>query len=145
DQGEISYAFSLQSGDQIFGDSAQPETADHDGGAILNILHRLGCIFYNFVHELTFESLCLCGFLLLLQLDKHSVRGMRMQESNERAAFTFSWCLINEPDPLLFQIGKRAVKIIHKQTNVMDGLAFLFQETGHSSVRFYRLHEFDMG
>ena len=49
-RGEILDALFDESSDQVLGISAEPETADHDGGSVEYILNRLFGAGYDFVH-----------------------------------------------------------------------------------------------
>ena len=54
DGGEILHALADQGADQIFRNAAQPESADHDGGAIGDVFDGLVGTGYDFVHRTLF-------------------------------------------------------------------------------------------
>ena len=50
DRRKILHPFANQGANQVFGDSAQPESANHDGGAIENILDGFVGAGHNLIH-----------------------------------------------------------------------------------------------
>ena len=51
DGGEILHALADQGANQVFRDATQPEAANHDGGAVEDVLDGLVGAGYDFVHR----------------------------------------------------------------------------------------------
>jgi len=82
--------------------------------------------------------------LLLFQFNKNSVTRLWMNESHERSAFSLPRSLVNQLCAFLLQSCQLRLQILHRKTDVVDGLAFLFQKPGHATVRIRGLDKLDV-
>ncbi len=84
DGGEILHAFADQGADQIFRNATQSESANHDGGAIGDVLDGLVGAGYDFVHG---------TFIRGIRILTDNPQELTTETQEETSLFWFSLCL----------------------------------------------------
>lgn len=82
---------------------------------------------------------------VLNELDQDAVGALWVNESDPMASKAHSGGLVNELNPLSFELGKHLGDIGHGEGNMMEPLAAFFYEFRYGALGAGGLEQFDLG
>src|SRR5689334_6057641 len=81
---------------------------------------------------------------MLHELEQHSIRRRRVNESNQTPACAHAWCFVDQPCAFLFQLRERRFDVAHLNGDVMNSGAAFTQKLSHCRFGAQRLEQFDV-
>src|SRR6476620_11734246 len=78
---------------------------------------------------------------MLHELEQHSIRRRRVNETNQTPARSHAWCFVDQPCALLFQLRERRFKVANFDGDVMNSRAAFSQKLSHCRIGCQRFEQ----